>query len=536
MINPMEVRDEGAAGVLRRGEDRRGTRSPEDIAREFGAWQAVRGGRPRGRRAGRLRGPRGDARDDDHHDRGRPARSSDGPFMETKEQLGGFALLEVADLDEAMAWAERTPWNGDGCTTEIRPVMDYGIAQSWPGRRVLTGRAAVERAFREHFGRAVAALIRALGDWDIAEEAVQDAFATALDRWPRDGVPRDPLAWIVAVARNRAIDRLRRERALRAPAPELTSSPATTTTAETRDHQRPRRAPAPDLHLLPPGARAEAQVALTLRLLGGLTTAEVAHAFLVAEPTMAQRCPRQGEDPHRANPLPGPARRSAARAAGGRARRHLLVFNEGYAASERRRPSVRRCAEALRLAALVDRPDARRGRGARPARAAAHPSRAPRRPRRRRRRARLLETRTATRWDIAAIEQAMWLAARALRLGPPAAARSRPRSPSSTSRAARPERIASPPLRPPRRAGRRPDRRAQPRRRHRARRRPRRRPRPDRRAGRRPRRLPLLPRRPRRRAAPPGRARAGGAAYERALDLAGNAAERAFLDRLEETR
>ena len=79
----------------------------------------------------------------------------------------------------------------------------------------------IERVFREHSGRAVAALIRSLGDWDLAEEAVQDAFATALERWPRDGVPRDPAAWIVAVARNRAIDRVRRERVLRARLPEL---------------------------------------------------------------------------------------------------------------------------------------------------------------------------------------------------------------------------------------------------------------------------------------------------------------------------
>ena len=91
-------------------------------------------------------------------------------------------------------------------------------------RLVLTERAAasaVDRPVPGAFGRAVAALIRSFGDWDLAEDAVQDAFATALARWPRDGVPRDPAAWIVAVARNRAIDRVRRERALRARLPEL---------------------------------------------------------------------------------------------------------------------------------------------------------------------------------------------------------------------------------------------------------------------------------------------------------------------------
>jgi hypothetical protein len=94
-------------------------------------------------------------------------RIADGPFIETKEQLGGFVLLDVSDLDEAMRWAERMPCNSDRCYTEIRPAMDYD---------------------------AYAALIRALGDWDLAEEAVQDAFATAGERWPREGVPRGPAA------------------------------------------------------------------------------------------------------------------------------------------------------------------------------------------------------------------------------------------------------------------------------------------------------------------------------------------------------
>ena len=141
---------------------------------------------------------------------------TDGPFMETKEQLGGFIFMEVRDLDEAMEWAARTPWNGEGNITEIRPVHGSARTRRGAQRRGERGdRRAVERVFREHFGRAVAALIRSLGDWDLAEEAVQDAFATALERWPRDGVPRDPAAWIVAVARNRAIDRVRRERVLR---------------------------------------------------------------------------------------------------------------------------------------------------------------------------------------------------------------------------------------------------------------------------------------------------------------------------------
>ena len=179
---------------------------------------------------------------------------SDGPFIETKEQLGGFVFLEVRDLDEAMQWAERMPWNTDGCSTEIRPIMDYEaygarVATRLRGaRRVLSEPAAasaVDRLFREHFGRAVAALIRAVGDWDLAEEAVQDAFATALERWPRDGVPHDPAAWIVAVARNRAIDRLRRERALRARVSQLAARRADRRRAD-RKSRWPRACPTSD--------------------------------------------------------------------------------------------------------------------------------------------------------------------------------------------------------------------------------------------------------------------------------------------------
>src|SRR5690242_17428381 len=107
------------------------------------------------------------------------------------------------------SWDDRRtrPAAGEG------PCVRLRASRGGPGT---TGAAALQRAFRGHFGRAAAALIRALGDWDLAEEAVQDAFATALVAWPRDGEPRDPAAWIVAVARRRAIDRLRRDRRLRA--------------------------------------------------------------------------------------------------------------------------------------------------------------------------------------------------------------------------------------------------------------------------------------------------------------------------------
>jgi RNA polymerase sigma-70 factor, ECF subfamily len=151
--------------------------------------------------------------------------------------------------------------------------------------------AAVEQAFREQWGRVLAALIGFLGDIDLAEEAAQEAFAIAAERWPRDGVPSNPGVWLVTTARNRAIDRIRRERTLVAKTqllevPEAAEDPMDETT------------PFPDerLELLftccHPALATEAQVALTLRTLGGLTTEEIARAFLVPEATMAQRLVR----------------------------------------------------------------------------------------------------------------------------------------------------------------------------------------------------------------------------------------------------
>ncbi len=144
--------------------------------------------------------------------------------------------------------------------------------------------------FREHYGRAVAVLVRLLGDIDAAEEAVQDAFLTAVRRWPTDGVPPSPAGWIVTTARNRAIDRLRRESSRAdkyAQAARLSADPEPEEVGPVQDDR---------LRLIftccHPSLGTAAQVALTLRLLGGLTTAEVAHAFLVPEPTMAQRLVR----------------------------------------------------------------------------------------------------------------------------------------------------------------------------------------------------------------------------------------------------
>jgi RNA polymerase sigma-70 factor (ECF subfamily) len=154
--------------------------------------------------------------------------------------------------------------------------------------------AAIERIFREHYGRAVAVLVRLLGDIGAAEEAVQDAFEVAVRRWPGEGVPPSPAGWIVTTARNRAVDRWRRE---------STRDDRHAEAVRLQAALQPDPVPEEDgavpddrLRLIftccHPALAVPAQVALTLRLLGGLTTAEIAHAFLVPEATMAQRLVR----------------------------------------------------------------------------------------------------------------------------------------------------------------------------------------------------------------------------------------------------
>jgi RNA polymerase sigma-70 factor, ECF subfamily len=211
-------------------------------------------------------------------------------------------------------------------------------------------RAAVDAAYRDVWGQVVATLIGLTGDWDLAEDSAQDAFAAALTTWPRDGIPDRPGAWLTTTARNRATDRLRRDTAGQAKLRQLAVlAPDTEPPVDEIPDERLRLI----FTCCHPALSFDARVALTLRTLAGLSTTEIARAFLIAETTMAQRLVRAKRKiaetgiPYRVPPADLLPRRLAAVLAV-----LYLIFNEGYDEQDGRRALT---AEAIHLARVLTR-------------------------------------------------------------------------------------------------------------------------------------------------------------------------------------
>jgi RNA polymerase sigma-70 factor, ECF subfamily len=237
--------------------------------------------------------------------------------------------------------------------------VTVGAPDRRPGRRAPA--AAVEQAFRVERSTVLAALIRQLGDFQLAEDALQDAFAAAVATWSRDGVPANPGAWLMTTARRRAIDRLRRNRSLADRAARLAELTRINASAHAHEETQDSAIADERLRLIftccHPALALETRVALTLRMLGGLSTGEIARAFLVAESTMGQRLTRakrkiaQAGIPYRVpddDVLPARLR--------GVLMVVYLIFNEGYLSSGGER-LVRGelCSEAVRLGRLLSK-------------------------------------------------------------------------------------------------------------------------------------------------------------------------------------
>ena len=330
------------------------------------------------------------------------ARVIDGPFAETKELVAGYSIWEVASMDEAVEWVKRSPLrDGEIELRKILDIDDFGEPSRPRSRRprrqsrasaasgVVTPatQQAIDAVWRIESARLIAGLARVVRDVGLAEDLAQDALVAALEQWPESGVPDNPGAWLMAVARRRGVDAIRRAVTLQSKV-ELLGR-------ELRDHETPMDEIEFDPHVeddvlrlmftaCHPVLSVDARVALTLKMVAGLSTEEIARAFLVQTTTMAARITRAKKALTEANvPFEVPVGDELADRLSSVLEAVYLVFNEGYTATAGEQwTRAELCREAMRLGRMLAALGARRVRDACPGGVDGDPGVPPSRPHR----------------------------------------------------------------------------------------------------------------------------------------------------------